>query len=77
MLRRGSVVMAIAFSAVELIGIMPFHGVGARAQTSDSAEFREGQVFPTMIFPYLGDGRPGSVADFRGKKLILHIFASW
>jgi hypothetical protein len=78
MLRRGSVVMAIAFLAVELTGIIPFYGaVRARAQTSDSAGFRAGQMFPTMIFPYLGDGRPGSVADFRGKKLILHIFASW
>jgi hypothetical protein len=51
--------------------------VQARAQDSDSAEFRVGQVFPTMVFPSLEDGRPRSVADFRGKKLILHIFASW
>jgi hypothetical protein len=34
-------------------------------------------MFPTTVFPSLDGSRPGSVADFRGKKLILHIFASW
>ncbi len=50
---------------------------GAAAPRSYSVEFHEGQIFPTMVFPSLPDGQPGSVADFRGKKLILHIFASW
>jgi hypothetical protein len=50
---------------------------GTSAPRSYSVEFHEGQNFPTMVFPSLRDGRPGSVADFRGKKLILHIFASW
>jgi hypothetical protein len=44
---------------------------------SYSVELNEGQMFPTMVFPSLENGRPRSVADFRGKKLILHIFASW
>ena len=43
----------------------------------NSAEFHEGEVFPTIVFPSLEGGRPGSVADFRGQKLILQIFASW
>ena len=47
------------------------------ARSADLGEFHEGQVFPTMVLPSLSDGRPGSVADFRGKKLILHIVASW
>jgi hypothetical protein len=34
-------------------------------------------MFPTTVFPSTDSGPPGSVADFRGKKLILHIFASW
>src|SRR5258708_39670094 len=78
MLRRGSVVMAIAFLAVELTGIMPFHGaVRARGQTSDSAEFREGQMFPTMIFPDLGDGGAASVSYFLWKKPRLHMLSPW
>ncbi|TAM83408.1 MAG: hypothetical protein EPN47_04670 [Acidobacteria bacterium] len=40
-------------------------------------EFRKGELFPTLVLPRLRDGQPGSIGDFRGKKLILHIFASW
>lgn len=39
--------------------------------------FQVGKPFPTLSFPTLDDGRPSSVADFRGKRLILHVFASW
>ncbi|MFQ5926812.1 MAG: TlpA family protein disulfide reductase [Terriglobia bacterium] len=39
--------------------------------------FKVGQVFPNLALPSLADGRPLSLADFRGQKLILHIFASW
>ena len=38
--------------------------------------FEVGKPFPALTLPAL-DGAPGSVADFRGKKLILHVFASW
>ena len=70
--------MAIVCVAAGTTGIMSFRvAEPTRAQSSDSAEFREGQMFPTIVFPYFDNGRPGSVADFRGKKLILHIFASW
>ena len=39
--------------------------------------FEVGQPFPTLAFPALDDGRPRSIADFRGQKVILHVFASW
>ncbi len=48
--------------------------VDAQAQ---AAGFEVGQPFPTLAFPALEDRRPRSIADFRGQKLILHIFASW
>jgi hypothetical protein len=67
MTRWGVRFMIVGLVAVGLTGTM----------RSDSAEFHEGQMFPTLIFPSLDGSRPGSVADFRGKKLILHIFASW
>ena len=68
----------ITLAAAGTTGITCFGELGsARAQSGDSAEFHEGQIFPTMVFPSLDGNRPGSVADFRGKKLILHIFASW
>ncbi len=49
----------------------------ASAQSSMPASLEVGMAFPTLSFPSLDDGRPVSIADFRGQKLILHIFASW
>jgi len=39
--------------------------------------FNVGEAFPTRALRSAVDGRPVSVADFRGKKLIINIFASW
>ena len=36
-----------------------------------------GQPFPNIVLPNLADGRPGSIGQFRGRKLLLHVFASW
>lgn len=49
-------------------------GAGALAQTP---QFEVGRPFPDIVLPSLEDGRPTSIADFRGKKVVLHIFASW
>ena len=47
------------------------------AQTPISYGLEVGQHFPTTAFPALEDGRPSSITEFRGKKVVLHIFASW
>jgi hypothetical protein len=39
--------------------------------------FRVDEAFPTLYLPALADGTPLSVADFRGQKVMLHIWASW
>ncbi len=39
--------------------------------------FEVGQPFPELSLPALEDGRPSSIADFRGQRIILHVFASW
>jgi hypothetical protein len=36
-----------------------------------------GEAFPTLALPSAVDGRRVSAAEFRGKKLIVNIFASW
>jgi hypothetical protein len=36
-----------------------------------------GQPVPDIVLPSLQDGRPASLAQFRGKKVLLHVFASW
>ena len=40
-------------------------------------KFEVGQPFPNLVLPALEDGTPRSIEDFRGHKLILHVFASW
>ncbi len=42
-----------------------------------SPRFKVGQVFPDLVFPSIDDGRPTSIAAYRGKKVLLHIFAAW
>jgi hypothetical protein len=42
----------------------------------DATQLTVGQPFPALVLPSL-DGTPRAVADFRGEKLILHVFASW
>jgi hypothetical protein len=39
--------------------------------------FNPGDPFPVVSLPSAIDGRPVSLASFRGKKLIAVIFASW
>ncbi len=36
-----------------------------------------GQPFPVLSLPRLDTGQPGSISAFRGKRIILHLFASW
>ena len=37
---------------------------------------KEGQPFPDLTLPTL-DGEPLSIAAYRGRKVVLHVFASW
>jgi hypothetical protein len=49
----------------------------AAAGTAPSHSFDVGSPFPVIALPSLDGGRPMSVEDFRGRKLVLHIWASW
>jgi hypothetical protein len=63
-----AVVLAAAIAALP---------AGASAQQGlPPVPFAVGEPFPNVALPGL-DGAPASIADFRGHKLILHIFASW
>lgn len=63
---------AVAMSALAALGALS----AAAAQMPDHP-FEVGTPFPTISLPSLADGRPASIADFRGQKVILHVFASW
>jgi len=38
---------------------------------------RVGEPFPALVLPAMADGSPLSIEQFRGKKVLLHQFASW
>jgi hypothetical protein len=39
--------------------------------------FNPGEPVPTIALPSAVDGKPISLAEFRGRKVIANIFASW
>ena len=47
------------------------------AALSQAATLEVGSRFPDLVLPALEDGRPMSLADFRGERVVLHVFASW
>ncbi|MCH7521248.1 MAG: hypothetical protein IIB42_06055 [Candidatus Marinimicrobia bacterium] len=61
-----------SFAGIALIFLM-VASVGAAAPSG----LQVGQPFPLLTLPALADGQPRSLADFRGGKVILHIWASW
>ena len=54
-------------------------GAAAQPQRPRMPELsiKVGEPFPPLTLPALKDGIRKSIADFRGQKVILHIFASW
>ena len=49
----------------------------SQLSAAGAASLEVGERFPDLLLPRLEDGRPGSIADYRGEKLLLHVFASW
>ena len=66
----------LARIGVSLLLAAAVPGLPAGAGES-GAEIAVGRPFPDLVLPSLADGRPASVHDFRGTRLVLHIFASW
>ncbi len=62
------------FAAMLVVAVMGMTG-SASAQLPE--EIAVGKPFPVLALPSAEDGEPMSVADFRGEKLVLHVFASW
>jgi len=49
----------------------------AQVDNAMAPRIQVGKPFPDLSFPSLIDGKLTSVSAFRGKKTILHVFASW
>jgi len=61
-------------------GIVALSIWGASFETgaaTDVMALKVGETFPLVLLPSLEDGEPLSIADFKGDKLVLHIWASW
>ncbi len=51
--------------------------VAAGPVEAATPKFRVGDRFPDLTLPSLEDGEPVSLGVFRGRKLVLHVWASW
>jgi len=48
-----------------------------RSVNAEEVPVRLGEPFPALVLPSLVDGSPLSIEQFRGRKVLLHQFASW
>lgn len=55
----------------------PLPGEEPMALVPKTPVLEEGKPFPDLRLPALDDGRPLSIETFRGKRIVLHVFASW
>ena len=62
------------WSALIVAGLL---SSSASAAEPPRQELVEGRPFPDLLLPSIADGKPLSIADFRGRKVALHVFASW
>lgn len=60
-----------------LVTIVTLLGISAWAHAAEPSTIEIGKAFPAIVLPSLEDGEPMSIRDFRGEKVVLHIFASW
>ncbi len=51
--------------------------ISGMAAQADPPKLEIGEPFPDLTLSSMEDGSSTSIADFRGQKVILHVFASW
>ncbi len=81
---RAAAILSVIAVAIPTAGSESAVSVGPGASTVNEslaqrrdAPFAVGDLFPDLAFPALEDGTPTRLSDFRGHKVMLHIFASW
>lgn len=58
--------------------LFPTWAIGSlQCAAGDSYNPRVGQRHPDFVLPTISDGKPLSLSQFRGKKVLLIQFASW
>ena len=61
-------------SSFAVAGTLLFAATAAAAKPHP---FVVGEPLPELLLPSAEDGRPLSLAELHGRKLVLHVFASW
>jgi len=61
-----------------IAALVSFFALAVGASPARSAvTIQAGKPFPNLVLPALEDGSPRSLLDYRGRKVVLHVFASW
>ncbi len=68
---------AMPTSVASTLFIFLLAGSHMAASQAPPFHLKVGHAFPELAFPSADNGRPMSIAQYRGKKILLHIFASW
>ena len=69
--------MRRAVLAVALVAGLLLVGVIDHTRADPGVAFEVGKPFPDLLLPSAEDGRPMSMAPFRGREVLRHVFASW
>ncbi len=80
-MRRFVLPVLVACAAVALLALLAFGVANQGANTSIDAAVARGNSPPApnphMALPVLGSSATRTLADFRGKVVVLNVFASW
>jgi hypothetical protein len=67
----------VSMCLLAALGIVAPGSGAERPAQRPASPFTVGEAFPDLAFPSLEDGTPRRLSDFRGRKVMLHVFASW
>ncbi len=69
--------LATLVLALGVVGLVSCGSPQTESLAPPQVTLEVGQPLPELILAALEDGRPASLSEFRGRKMLLHIFASW
>ena len=67
----------VGFHGLLLAAVVGATGDLSATPANDVPKLELGEPFPNLTLPAMRDGQAMSISDYRGKRVVLHIFASW